>query len=179
MKKIVIHCLEAITIIGGVLLVLMIFLPYASSNEKHKTYLTKYKDEICIEELNMTNEEVIDLSLIEYVSIYKEAISQGMGVKELIIPLILVLIYIFCALGTMLVAFHRQTVNFIIFDMITMFVFMLIGIENKHREAFPSYKYDWGITNILVYIIGVIIHVAAIVVHIMKKNQDKVDSRKD
>ena len=44
-----------ITIIGAILMLLMLLLPYASATDAYEERLMKYEDEMYVEEIGMTN----------------------------------------------------------------------------------------------------------------------------
>lgn len=67
-----------ITIIGAILMLLMLLLPYASATDDYEERLMKYEDEMYVEEIGMTNADAVDISLLEFVRMYSEAASQGM-----------------------------------------------------------------------------------------------------
>ncbi len=55
-----------ITIIGAILLLLMLFLPFASATKDYEESLKKYKDNMYVEEIGMTNADAVDISLFEF-----------------------------------------------------------------------------------------------------------------
>ena len=57
-------------LIGSAILLLTLFMPFASATDEYKEALEKFSDSMYIEELNMTNEEAINISLFEFIRIY-------------------------------------------------------------------------------------------------------------
>ena len=49
-------------LIGSAILLLTLFMPFASATDEYKEALEKFSDSMYIEELNMTNKEAINIS---------------------------------------------------------------------------------------------------------------------
>ena len=61
-----------ITVVAAILMLMMVFLPYASANSEYKEILIKDSDAMYVREIGMTNSEAINISLLEFVKIYLE-----------------------------------------------------------------------------------------------------------
>ena len=78
-------CPFIITLIGAILMLVMLLLPYASANSEHKDYLIEYSDDMYVQEIGMTNSEAVNISLVEFVRIYSEAINEDMNKETSIV----------------------------------------------------------------------------------------------
>ncbi len=65
-----------VTVVAAILMLMMVFLPYASANSEYKELLIKDSDAMCVREIGMTNSEAINISLFEFVKIYSETAKQ-------------------------------------------------------------------------------------------------------
>ena len=74
----------AIMFLGAVLMVTVIFLPFASAKGEFREELLDIENKILLSELNMTNEDAVDMSLTEYFKVYLHTISEGPDDADLI-----------------------------------------------------------------------------------------------
>ena len=158
-----------ITIIGAILLLLMLLLPYASATEDYEERLLKYADETYMEEIGMKNSDAVDISLIEFGRIYAEAAKQGLHKETSIACIVLIIIFTGCAVLTLVMSLVKKPIGIIIFDLMTMGAFGIICFDFKDRGVIPSSSYDWGLVYYLVYGIGVIILASAIWLYTEKR----------
>ena len=112
-------------------MLVMLLLPYASANSEHKDYLIEYSDDMYVQEIGMTNSEAVNISLVEFVRIYSEAINEDMNKETSIVCIAIIAI-------------------FAVFALIT----IILTLLKKPRGVIPNRFYDWGITNYLTYIVG-------------------------
>jgi hypothetical protein len=161
---------EMMTVIGGILLLIMILLPFTSADKEYEEYLLKYKDNMYLEEINMTNEDVVNISLVEYWRIYLEAYNQGINEDVSITCMILIGLYVGMSLITLLISLDKKLKGIIVFDLLTMGIFQIIRCDMEDRGV-VGYSYEWGIASYLTYVIGIIILVGAIWMIIMKKKE--------
>ncbi len=158
-----------ITIIGAVLMLLMLFLPYASATDDYEERLMKYEDEMYVKEIGMTNADAVDISLFEFERIYVEAARQGLNKEISITCIVVISIFVVFVLQTLLMSFLKKPIAIVIFDLLTMIVFKLICFDFEDRGVIQSSSYHWGIVYYLVYVIGVIIFAGAIWLFIEKR----------
>ena len=92
-----------ITIIGAILMLLMLLLPYASATDDYEERLMKYEDVMYVEEIGMTNADIVDISLLEFLRIYSEAASQDMHKEISIACIVIISIFAGCAIFTLLI----------------------------------------------------------------------------
>lgn len=163
-----------ITIIGAVLMLLMLILPYASANKDHKERLMKYKDKMYVEEIGMTNADVVDISLFEFGRIYAEAANQGLHKEVSIVCVVVISFFAVFSVFTLLMSLIKKPIGIILFDLMTMGVFKLICFDFEDRGVLPSSTYNRGIVFYLVYVIGLIILAGAIWLFIEKRKTKKL-----
>lgn len=68
-KKIIVVSFLAM-LIGSIMLIITLFVPFASATDDHREYLEKYANTVSIEELDITNEQLLDVSLFKFARIY-------------------------------------------------------------------------------------------------------------
>lgn len=166
--------LVLVTIIGAVLMLLMVFLPYASATKEYEERLLKYEDEMYVEEIKMTNADAVDISLFEYGRIYAEAASQGLYKEMSIACIVIISIFAGCALFTLLMSLIKKPIGIIIFDLLTMGAFKIICFDFEDRGVIPTSSYDWGIVYYVTYIVGVIVFAGAVWLFVEKRKAKKL-----
>lgn len=150
---------------GAVILVLAFFLPYSSAEKEYKKYLKEYSDSMYAEEINMTNEDVVGISMLEYARMYAVAAKIGTFKEQRFIGIICVvlisMIGVFSLL-TLLSAALKKPIALIIFNGINFGVFRMLSWDLKDRGVVPNSSYIWGISYYLYQICAVIILIGAI-----------------
>ncbi len=162
------------TIIGAVLMLLMVFLPYASATEEYEERLLKYEDEMYVEEIGMTNADARNISLFEYGRIYAEAANQGLYKEMSIACIVIISIFAGCALVTLLMSLIKKPIGIIIFDLLTMGAFKIICFDFEDRGVIPTNSYDWGVVYYVTYIVGVIVLAGAVWLFVEKRKAKKL-----
>ena len=138
------------------MLIITLFVPFASATDDHREYLEKYANTVSIEELDITNEQLLDVSLFKFARIYS-ALS-GMEISRDI--------SISCI----------AMISVIIFDLLTFVVFRIIQWDFEDRGVISNSKYDGGIALYIGYIGVVIVMAGAVNLLVMKiknKNNEK------
>lgn len=163
-----------ITRIGAILMLLMLFLPFAASDEDFEEWLMENEDGLHAEELDMTNAEAVDISLFEFGRIYLETARQDIEIEISIICLVIISLFAGFAVLTLLVTLAKKPVATILSDMLMVGIFKLICFDFEDRGVIPSHFYEWGIVYYLVYVIGVIIFAGAIWLLVEKRRAKKM-----
>lgn len=163
-----------ITLIGSVLLLVMLLLPYASAKDDYKEYLIENAYDLYIEEIEMTNAEAVNISLVEFTKIYAEAANQGIHKEVSIVCIVVIVIFAGFAGITLLLSLCKRPIGIIIFDLLAMGVFRMIHFDFEDRGIIPSDSFDWGIVNYLTYIVGAVILGGAIWLFIEKRKAKKI-----
>lgn len=173
-----------ITLIGSVLLLVMILLPYASAKDDYKEYLQSSPNDYYVSEIKMTNASAVNISMLEYGRIYMETARQGVYRDVSILCIALISLFAFFSLLTLIMALLKKPIGIIIFDILVLAIFWLIHFDYADRGVLPSSSYGWGIANYLTYIIGIAVAIGAVWLFEEKrkikklvKNEQKVDAQ--
>ena len=170
-KKIIVVSFLAM-LIGSIMLIITLFVPFASATDDHREYLEKYANTVSIEELDITNEQLLDVSLFKFARIYS-ALSGDISIS----CIAMISVFAFFALLTLLFSILRKAIPVIIFDLLTFVVFRIIQWDFEDRGVISNSKYDGGIALYIGYIGVVIVMAGAVTLLVMKiknKKQRKV-----
>lgn len=170
-KKMLIPSL--IALIGALLLVATSLVPFASATEDFEEYL-EYLDDRDIEygkELGMTNEEQIDLSLVEYAVGYARLAEQGRS--EGIIYVCVIAVFCLFILLTTLCTSLKKPIGIIIFDILSLGMYLLIQWDFDERGVVPGYHYDLGTAQYFCYLGFAVALAGAIYLIVTKHNLKK------
>ena len=153
-------------LIGSAILLLTLFMPFASATDEYKEALEKFSDSMYIEELNMTNKEAINISLFEFIRIY----SSETG-KEISNDLSIVYVVVIAAFAVFALLFSilRKSIPVIVFNILTFAVLRLIIWDFEDRGVISNSRYDWGIAQYIGYIGIAIVMVGAVALLVVKK----------
>lgn len=163
-----------ITLIGAVVMMGMLLLPYASANDEYVEHLLKHKDKMYVEEIGMTYEDAVDISLVEFIRIYAEAAEQELQKDTCIACIVIICIFAGLTVFTLLMSLLKKPIGIIIFDLLAIGVFKIIHYDFEDRGVIPNGSYDWGIASYLTYIVGIIIIAGAVWLFIEKRKAKKV-----
>ena len=141
------NIIKLIIIIACVILFIGLILPYQSAIGEYKEYLQKNPDTMNVKEVNLTNKDAINVSIIENFKVYSYGMNHSNGNSWLA---------------------GESTINFIltiilIVSTILVLVFTLLNFDIVSRGVMPSTKYTYGISYYLYPIISVVILIAIIV----------------
>ncbi|MBE6651084.1 MAG: hypothetical protein E7613_07205 [Ruminococcaceae bacterium] len=151
-----------VALIGSLLLILVTFLPFASANEEHKDYLEEYSGNMYVQEIDMTNEDAVDISLYEYGRIYAAATDIEMVSDIAITCLVIICIYGLFSVLVVLFSLLKKAIPIIVFDVLALADFLLIKWDFSDRGILPNFNYNWGVAQIICYIAFAITMVGAI-----------------
>ena len=163
-KKIIVVSFLAM-LIGSIMLIITLFVPFASATDDHREYLEKYANTVSIEELDITNEQLLDVSLFKFARIYSALSGMEISRDISISCIAMISVFAFFALLTLLFSILRKAIPVIIFDLLTFVVFRIIQWD------------DGGIALYIGYIGVVIVMAGAVTLLVMKiknKKQRKV-----
>ena len=169
-KKIIVVSFLAM-LIGSIMLIITLFVPFASATDDHREYLEKYANTVSIEGLDITNEQLLDVSLFKFASGME--ISRDISIS----CIAMISVFAFFVLLTLLFSILRKAIPVIIFDLLTFVVFRIIQWDFEDRGVISNSKYDGGIALYIGYIGVVIVMAGAVTLLVMKiknKKQRKV-----
>lgn len=165
-----------ITLIGALLLIASFFLPLASATGKYREYLQKYPEELYAEEINMTNGEAMDISLLEFDRMYAAAAKLGLYKDTAIACMVIISIFgLFALLITLFTALRKPAV-IIVLSLLSLGVFQLIMWDFEDRGVLPSNNFGYGIAGAVCYAGIVTVFIGAILLlvkRIVLKRQSK------
>lgn len=164
-----------ITLISAALLLTMILLPYASAKGDYKEYLKSAPDDYYVSEIEMTNAEAVNISMLEYGCIYAETAKQGIYRGISIICIMLIALFAFFSLLTLLMSLLKKPIGIIIFDFLALGIFWLMHFDYADRGVLPTNSYGWGVVNYLTYIVGIIVAIGAVWLFVEKRKIKKLE----
>lgn len=160
------------TIVAALLLVAAFFLPYASGTQEFREGLSSMSANPYSETLGMSNEDLADISLFEYVRVYSASGELGMGdaFAAVYVPLMVAP----AALGvlTLLFAALRKPIPSVVFSLLTVALTFLLNWDFEDRGVIPSSNYDWGIAR-WVYLVAGIAVIACAVWQVVLRKQSR------
>ena len=158
-----------ITLIGAILLLAMILLPYASAKDDYKEYLKSAPNDYYVSEIKMTNAAAVSISMLEYGRIYAETVRQGVYREVSIICIVLIVLFAFFSLLTLLMSLLKKAIGIIIFDFLALGIFWLMHFDYTDRGVLPTNTYGWGMANYLTYIVGIAVAIGAVWLFVEKR----------
>ena len=171
-----IKLISIIMIISSLLLIITLFLSYATATEEHATNLKSYSEQVVFEELDITSNDIINISMVEYARIYNNLSESIFGNSSygILYVAFVSLIGLFGAL-TLLFSLIKKPIATIIFNLLSFGVFSLQNFDYKDRGIIPSDTYNWGIAYYTFFIVTLIIFIASIIMLICKIKNKNVD----
>lgn len=159
-------------LIGSLMLIVTLFMPFASATEDYKERLVEYSDSMYVEELDMTNEEAINISLFEFARIYSVAAEMGMSKSVSIACIVIIAVFGVFALLTLLFSALKKPIPAIIFNLLAFAVFRITKWDFEDRGVIPNSNYEWGMAQYICYI-GIIVIMVGAVALLLAKIKDK------
>ena len=163
-----------VTLIGALLMVLCVFLPYSTATEERTEWIDKYPDTVVLEGMQLTAADMKNISLAQYTHIYftmSEEFWHDSSVGTLYVVLV-ALIGGGVAVATIFVL-GRKPIGCMIFGGLACGVFHLLNLDFIDRGVILSDSYDWGIAHTLFPIAAVILAGGALWLLVMKVNLKK------
>ena len=145
----------------------------ASATDEYKEALEKFSDSMYIEELNMTNEEAINISLFEFIRIYSSETGKEISNDLSIVYVVVIAAFAVFALLTLLFSILRKSIPVIVFNILTFAVLRLIIWDFEDRGVISNSRYDWGIAQYIGYIGIAIVMVGAVALLVVKMKDKK------
>ncbi|MBE6642197.1 MAG: hypothetical protein E7615_00920 [Ruminococcaceae bacterium] len=162
----------AIALVGALLLITTFFLPFASATKEYRESLNDHPDKMYVEEINMTNKDAKDISLLEFGMIYSAAADLGVNSGIAVTCLIIIIAFaVFAVLTTLFIAL-KKPIAALIFTLLSFGVFQLIKWDFEDRGVIPTSKYDWGFAEVICYI-GITIAVIGSILLLIAKSKAK------
>lgn len=158
-----------IALLATLLMVICVFLPYATVTEEKAEWCDTYPDYVVYEELNMTAKDIKNVSIFDFTRIYYTLCEQLWhdSFYGIFYVAIMGLILGF-ALIAALFALGRKPIGVMIFAGASMGVFHVQNLDYTMRGVIPGSNYDWGMAHYLFPVAATVAVAAAIWMLVMK-----------
>lgn len=157
---------------GSILLVLTLFMPFASAKDDYKERLENNANEKYSEELNMTNKEVINLSLLEYGKVYYGIYNMGINKEVCLVSFCTIAVLGVFIILTLIFSILKRPIAIMICSSLSLITFRILKWDFMDRNVVPSKFYDLGIATYFCYI-GIIITVISAIILLIIKVREK------
>lgn len=129
-----------VVLIGILILIVGMFLPYMTAVGELAEYIEKYPDNIEIEEFDMSASDLKDIPMMSMGRIAASAYNEEEGI---LFNVIVIVLASFSAL-TALFVILKKPIAVMIFDLIAFGSFTVLNMATK-ADFFGADKYAWGI----------------------------------
>lgn len=158
-----------VTIVAAALLVAAFFLPYAAGVDEYREALGQMSDNPYSEVLGMSNDDLADLSLFEYVRIYSAAGELGIGETFAAVYVPFTVAPAVLGVLTLLFAALRKPIPATVFSALTVAMVSFLNWDFEDRSVIPSDMYDWGVARWVYLIAGIAVIACAIWQIVLRK----------
>lgn len=171
-----------ISVVSAVVLLVSLFLPYASMKKdlakdvrSEPAQETPFSDK-----LNYDSHDLINVSLFKYTRIYSTYSNEFWGDSAHGIFYV-VLFALFVTFGALVLLFSalRKPIPVIIFDVFLFIVFLVNNYDYKDRGIIPGDTYEQGIVFTLYFVFTAVVLVSAMVMLVMKIQLKKENNAKN
>ena len=151
---------------------LSLFLPYASTTKDAREQLNERPDVVIIDDINLTAGDMKDISLFEFTRIYRVTNSDELGAIYTVLFAILAVL----ALLAVVFALLKLPIGIIIVNIISLGVFFLTKFDFTDRKVIDAETYNWGFGHHL-FLLCAIAAIAVAIWMIVVKSSIKKASR--
>lgn len=171
-----VNIFKIVIIAACVILFVGLLLPYETSTEEYKEQLQENPEAINVKEVNLTNKDAINISIIENFKIYSYGMNNSNGnswlAGESTINFILTIVLIVSVILVLLFTIFNKRILSIIFGILLLGSSLLMNYDIVDRGVIPSTKYTYGISYYLYPIMAIVILVSIVI--LIVKNRKKV-----
>lgn len=125
MDKRLISCI--IALIGSIMLIATLFLPFASATEKYREQLEKFPDTMYAEEIGMTNKDAVNISLFEFGKIYSSTAAAQNAQAVSITCVVMISAFAIFALLSAIFSLLKKPIAIMIFNVLSLATFLLLN----------------------------------------------------
>lgn len=169
-----------IALVGAFVMLLCVFLPYATATAERAEWIDKFPNTVVIDVMDLKAEDMRNISMAQYARIYFTMSEEYWHDSFVgIFYIVLVALIGGGALVAALFAWGRKPIGCIIFGAISCGVFRMLKWDFMDRGVIPSDSYDWGIAHTIFPIATVILITGAVwmfVKKILVKKQLKTEA---
>ena len=166
---------KMVIIIACVISFIGLLLPYESSIGEYKEYLQENPDTMNVKEVNLTNKDVVDISMVENFKIYSYAMNNSEGnswlAGESTINFVLTIVLIASIVLVLLFTLFNKRILSMIFGMLLLGSSLLMNYDIVDRGVIPSTQYTYGISYYLYPIMAIVIIVSVIILIVKNKKR--------
>ena len=159
------------TVIASLIIIVTLFLPFASATESNRGQLLENSEYGSLADTGLTNEDLTDVSLFEYVRVYSYLAENEYTRTVAIVCMSTIIAFAFFAVMTFLFSILKKPIAIIIFDVLAMLDFLIIRFDYSSRGVVPSQSYNWGFANYIIFIFGLLVLAGAIVMLVGKRKK--------
>lgn len=150
------------------IMILTVFMPYASATEKHAKRLEDFSDYYSVEELDMTGKDLINISMAEFARMYGTMSEELFGDSSGVLYVVIVILIAGFSIGTLIFSVCKKPIGAIVFNILATLVFLVQNFDYKDRGIIPSDNYNWGIAYYIFIVCAVAVLAFAVVGIVMK-----------
>ena len=166
-----------ICLITTIIMLISLFLPYASATEEYSKALDAATNSIIDAKHGLTTDNVRNISLYDFARLYGENSSEFFGNNEGYIYVgIVSAIGIFAALATIFTLFKKGT-PIIIFTILSALIYWFNCFDFSFRGVIPSDAYIWGYGCYVFYVAAALTLAGAIWLIIEKSKLKKAETK--
>lgn len=159
-------------IVCSVLIVVALFLPYATATPDGAAYLENHSGQSVMQGFDLTADQMTNMSLVDFARAYS-ALAEHSYQQLSGIYMGLVVAMAAAALLMALCFAKRRPIGALVFDVLAFGIFSLQNADYASRGVVPSANYDWGIAYYLVFAALAVAALAAIWLFVEKRRAKK------
>lgn len=161
------------TLVGIFLMIISLFLPYSTAIGNHRKSIADNPDRVVYDELNMTADDIMNISMVKYAWIYSNMSEELWGNSgNGIFYVVLVILMLGFSLLSLMFTIKKKTVKVIVFNVLAFVVFSIENSDFSMRHVVPGDYYAHGIAYYTFYVAAIIVLCSAIFT-ILTKNRSK------
>lgn len=157
-----------ITLLVASIMVVCVFLPYATATTEFAEAIELSPDTMVIEELDLTAKDMKNVSMAKFARIWFVTRDQYWDPTECVLRTIMVVLIGLFSLAASGFAFFGKPIPVITLTALVYGVFAFQNWTYIYEKKIPSETYDWGIAHTLMPIIIILTLVCAICMLVMK-----------
>lgn len=148
MKKTFIPSIVAL--VGAVLMLVSLFLPFAVANEDMIERIEKYPDELVFEDGDMTSSDLKTISLVKFSYLFSNLYKDSdNGTFYLVFGIVALVVTALCVL----LSACKKPIGAVVFSLLSYGVFYLWNYDlSFDREIVPGRNFDYGIGYYIYYL---------------------------
>ena len=150
-----------VALLGAILMVVSLFLPYAVATGEYAEMIELYPEDILLEEMNLTAEDMRVISLMEYAHIWYTLRDEFWDPMEGILRAGLAVITGMFTLIAALAAWGRKPILIGLFTGCAVGIFELQNWFYAEESIVPSDLYECGIAHTIFPVVAIICFVGA------------------